>query len=168
MLLNHSSSQNQQFANAILTATALLAIKLASTERPTLPLSQDDGTCLTCLREATLDGTCDTTTTTCAGLADYYCCVAGESCSENPLAAAYISECVGGGGIFCMGVVSYLCRPGRLLHRCLPTRFGNNVRRLHRDVGVVTAARADCLEKIDGHRCANHGAKSVGMIERSH
>lgn len=53
---------------------------------------QADETCRECFEGATVDGSCDTDATSCSGIADYYCCVAGQACSDNVLAVAYISE----------------------------------------------------------------------------
>ncbi|CAM9311348.1 unnamed protein product [Ectocarpus sp. 4 AP-2014] len=50
-----------------------------------------DETCGACYGGATLDGSCDGPATNCVDLANYYCCVAGDDCSDNPLAVGYIN-----------------------------------------------------------------------------
>ncbi|CAM9259003.1 unnamed protein product [Ectocarpus fasciculatus] len=50
-----------------------------------------DETCGACYGGATLDGSCDGPATDCVDLANYYCCVAGDDCSDNPLAIGYIN-----------------------------------------------------------------------------
>lgn len=53
-----------------------------------------DSACAGCMAGATRDGSCDATVPDCAGVADYYCCLAGDAqgCSDNALLLDLISE----------------------------------------------------------------------------
>lgn len=53
-----------------------------------------DETCEACMAGARLDGSCDRNATDCAGVAAFYCCVAGEGCSDNALLLDFVSESV--------------------------------------------------------------------------
>lgn len=56
-------------------------------------LLQADETCAACFAGANLDGTCESSTATdCRGAVDYYCCVAGDACSDNPVLLNWLSE----------------------------------------------------------------------------
>lgn len=52
-----------------------------------------DETCAACMTGATLDGSCVDDAVDCAGVASYYCCVAGEGCSDNALLLDFVSKC---------------------------------------------------------------------------
>lgn len=54
-----------------------------------------DAICEACVAGATLDGSCDRDASDCAGVADFYCCVAadaGEECGTNALLLEYVSK----------------------------------------------------------------------------
>lgn len=52
-----------------------------------------DETCAACLAGADLEGTCDPTTAVdCAGAVNYYCCLAGSECSDNPVLLNWLSK----------------------------------------------------------------------------
>lgn len=51
-----------------------------------------DETCEACMVGATLDGSCDRDVVDCAGVAGFYCCVAGEECGDNALLLDYVSK----------------------------------------------------------------------------
>ncbi|CAN0408124.1 unnamed protein product, partial [Hapterophycus canaliculatus] len=52
---------------------------------------QNDTACAACGNNTTVDRNCDWNDTDCASLADYYCCVAGDACSNNTLLLDYIN-----------------------------------------------------------------------------
>lgn len=51
-----------------------------------------DETCEACMAGARMDGSCDRDAADCGGVADFYCCVAGEDCSDNALLLDYVSK----------------------------------------------------------------------------
>lgn len=55
---------------------------------------QADETCAACFTAAIGDETCALDyANNCGGYADYFCCVVGDSCSDNVLLLSYLSEC---------------------------------------------------------------------------
>lgn len=52
-----------------------------------------DDTCAACMAGARLDGSCVADAASCAGLSDYFCCLAGQGCSDNALLLDFLSKC---------------------------------------------------------------------------
>lgn len=51
-----------------------------------------DETCEACMAGARMDGSCDRDVATCEDAADFYCCVAGDDCSNNVLLLDLVSK----------------------------------------------------------------------------